>query len=106
MFRHLAEAGDAPIDCNSMYVVGKGDNLSSIAERAYGRRSLAQYLYEVNKENSVDPSELTTGTKLSIPCLSERDAPAASPGSDEAEINQQDNETRTLTNDPGPSAAQ
>jgi len=58
------------IDCDTTYVVQRGDNLSSIAQRAYGNQGLAQYLYDVNwRMVGDDPSQLQPGDQLSIPCI-------------------------------------
>jgi polar amino acid transport system substrate-binding protein len=58
------------ISCDTTYVVERGDNLSSIAQRAYGNQGLAQYLYDVNWQVvGDDPSQLQPGDRLSVPCL-------------------------------------
>lgn len=72
------------ITCGTTYVVERGDNLSSIAQRAYGNQGLAQYLYDVNWQVvGDDPSELQPGDRLSIPCLGTgRDSATAGGGSE------------------------
>jgi len=64
------------ISCDSTYVVERGDNLSSIAQRAYGNQGLSQYLYDVNWQVvGDDPSQLQPGDRLAVPCLPGPDGP-------------------------------
>jgi len=65
-----APASAQSIQCGSTYQVRSGDNLSKIAQQAYGNQGLAQYLYDVNwRVLGDDPSELRPGQSLTVPCL-------------------------------------
>lgn len=60
------------IACDTTYEVRRGDNLSKIAQQAYGNQGLAQYIYDVNWRVLGDnPSDLQPGQQLTIPCLPE-----------------------------------
>jgi len=68
----LSPAMAQQIPCDTNYVVKSGDNLSKIAQRAYGNQGLAQYIYDVNwRVLGDDPSDLQPGQQLTIPCLPE-----------------------------------
>ena len=46
------------------YVIQKGDNFSTIAQKIYGRASWAKWLAE---QNSIDPSKLQIGQEITLP---------------------------------------
>jgi outer membrane protein OmpA-like peptidoglycan-associated protein len=49
------------------YTVQKGDTLSKIAQKEYGRPYRWKYLYELNKDKIKNPSKLKPGQKIIIP---------------------------------------
>lgn len=49
------------------YIVKKGDSLSKIAAKEYGKAYRWKYLYELNKENIKNPDKLKAGQKIIIP---------------------------------------
>lgn len=49
------------------YVVRKGDSLSKIAQREYGKAHRWKYLYELNKDRIKNPNRLKVGQKIIIP---------------------------------------
>ena len=49
------------------YTVQKGDTLSGIAQREYGKPFRWKYLYEFNKDRIKNPNKLRPGTKILIP---------------------------------------
>jgi outer membrane protein OmpA-like peptidoglycan-associated protein len=49
------------------YVVKKGDTLSSIAAREYGKPHRWKYLYQLNKDKIKNPNKLKVGQKIVIP---------------------------------------
>ena len=55
------------------YTVQKGDSLSKIAKREYGKASLWPRIFEANKDQIKNPDLIHPGQKLRIP---EADAPA------------------------------
>ena len=52
-------------------VVRPGSRLAQIARRHYGNPDYWVYIYEANKDQIVNPSELPAGIELIIPDLSE-----------------------------------
>ena len=50
-----------------VHIVQSGENLSAIAQAAYGDASLWPRIYEANKDKIKDPSRLNVGTELIIP---------------------------------------
>jgi tetratricopeptide (TPR) repeat protein len=55
------------------YTVKKGDNLSSIAYKFYGDKSMWIKIYEANKSKIKDPDKIYQGQILSIPILQGKD---------------------------------
>lgn len=51
------------------YIVVKGDSLSRIAKRYYGKASLWNRLYEANRDRISDPDLIYPGQVLRIPEL-------------------------------------
>ena len=51
------------------YTVEKGDSLSKIAKRVYGKASLWRAIYEANKDNIKDPDLIYPGQVLRLPEL-------------------------------------
>ena len=49
------------------YVVGKGDNLSKIADKVFGDSSRWKEIYEANKDTISDPNKIYVGQELVIP---------------------------------------
>jgi outer membrane protein OmpA-like peptidoglycan-associated protein len=49
------------------YVVQKGDTLSKIAQKEYGKSYRWKYLYELNKDKIKNPNRLKVGQKIIIP---------------------------------------
>jgi len=69
----VSTANAQTIACDTTYEVQRGDNLSKIAQQAYGNQGLAQFLYDLNwRVLGDDPSALKVGDTLSIPCLQDR----------------------------------
>ena len=56
-------------------IVEPGDNLSTIAQRVYGKASQWKQIYEANKDQLESPDELKVGMKLKIPAR-QQSAPA------------------------------
>ena len=50
-----------------IYEIAKGDSLSKIAERFYGKASLYHRIHEANKELIPDPDKIYPGQKIKIP---------------------------------------
>lgn len=55
-----------PIQVGTQYVVACGDNLWSIAKRAYGKGSLYKYILEHNRQIK-NPNLIYTGQRIYIP---------------------------------------
>ena len=51
------------------YTVVKGDSLSKIAKRVYGKASLWQKIYEANRDHIDDPDLIYPGQVLRLPVL-------------------------------------
>ena len=51
------------------YVVKRGDTLSSIARKAYGKASLYRKIYEANPDLIKNPNRIYIGMKLRVPAL-------------------------------------
>jgi len=51
------------------YTVEKGDSLSKIAKRVYGKASLWREIYEANKDNIKDPDLIYPGQVIRLPEL-------------------------------------
>jgi len=49
------------------YTVVKGDSLSKIAKRVYGKASLWRKIYEANRDHIKDPDMIFPGQLLRIP---------------------------------------
>jgi nucleoid-associated protein YgaU len=58
------EASDAKVE---YYVIEKGDTLSAIARRFYGKASLYPKVFEANREVIKDPDLIFPGQKIRIP---------------------------------------
>ena len=56
-----------PEKSHKVYAVKKGDNLSSIAKRKYGKESQWTKIYEANKSKIKNPNLIYPGQKLIIP---------------------------------------
>lgn len=57
----------APAAAERSYVVVKGDSLSKIAQKFYGKASAWTRIYEANKDVIKDPDLIHPGQKLRIP---------------------------------------
>lgn len=53
-------------------IVRPGSRLAQIARRHYGNPEYWVFIYEANRDQIVDPSDLTAGIEIEIPNLSER----------------------------------
>lgn len=53
------------------YTVEKGDSLSKIAKRVYGKASYWQQIFEANKDNIKDPDMIYPGQVLRLPEIDE-----------------------------------
>jgi LysM repeat protein len=51
------------------YTVEKGDSLSKIAQKVYGKASLWRQIYEANQDNIKDPDLIYPGQVLRLPAL-------------------------------------
>jgi len=51
------------------YTVEKGDSLSKIAKRVYGKASYWRHIFEANKDNIKDPDLIYPGQVLRLPEL-------------------------------------
>lgn len=57
----------APVPAGRVYTVERGDTLSGIAQKVYGRSGLWRRIYEANRGAIPDPDRLKVGTELTIP---------------------------------------
>lgn len=81
------------LDCTKPYTVAKGDNLSIIAQRAYGSAGKYSMIYYANtKTLTSGPAILQVGQELRIPCLDEQSTSAATSPT------QENTSTTTTTN--------
>lgn len=55
--------------CDSIYMVQRGDSLSKIADRAYGRTTAYQAIFDYNPGIMSDPNLVPAGVGLYIPCI-------------------------------------
>ena len=62
-----APKGRAPETSSKIYSVKKGDNLSSIPKRKYGKESQWTKIYDANKDKVKNPNLIYPGQKLIIP---------------------------------------
>lgn len=51
------------------YTVEKGDSLSKIAQKVYGKASLWRKIYEANQDHIKDPDMIYPGQVLRLPAL-------------------------------------
>ena len=51
------------------YTVEKGDSLSKIAQKVYGKASLWKKIYEANQDHIKDPDLIYPGQVLRLPAL-------------------------------------
>ena len=51
------------------YTVEKGDSLSKIAQKVYGKASLWKQIYEANRDHIKDPDLIYPGQILRLPAL-------------------------------------
>ena len=58
------------------YVVGKGDNLSKIADKVLGDSTKWKEIYEANKDIISDPNKIYVGQELTIPGEEEPEQPS------------------------------
>lgn len=59
------------IVCDSIYMVQRGDSLSKIASRVYGRTSAYQPIFDFNPGIMTDPNDLPADVGIYIPCIDE-----------------------------------
>jgi polar amino acid transport system substrate-binding protein len=57
------------LSCDEVYVTKTGDNLSTIARRAYGRPTAYQSIFDYNPGVLKSPSSVPVGIELYIPCI-------------------------------------
>jgi nucleoid-associated protein YgaU len=55
------------------YVVVKGDSLSKIAKRVYGRANDWKRIFEANTDILKDPNKIFPGQKLKIPAADDKE---------------------------------
>ncbi len=55
--------------CDQVYVTKSGDNLSKIAQRAYGRPTAYQSIFDYNPGVLTSPSAVPVGVELYVPCI-------------------------------------
>jgi hypothetical protein len=63
--QHAEETPAAPRE--EYYVIQKGDTLSHIAQRYYGKASRWRGLFEANREVILDPDKIFPGQKIRVP---------------------------------------
>ena len=56
-------------DTLQSYTVEKGDSLSKIAQKVYGKASLWKKIYEANQDHIKDPDLIYPGQVLRLPAL-------------------------------------
>ena len=61
-----AQGGPGSIGARS-YTIEKGDTLSAIAQRVYGKASHWQRIFEANRDQLSSPDDIRTGMQLRIP---------------------------------------
>lgn len=59
------------LECGSVYTVKKGDSLSKIARRVYGRTSAYQPIFDFNPSVLSNPNQVPAGVDLYLPCIGE-----------------------------------
>jgi nucleoid-associated protein YgaU len=59
--------GATPEEAVQFYVIERGDTLSAIAKRFYGKASLYPKIFEANREVIKDPDLIFPGQKIRIP---------------------------------------
>jgi len=67
------------IECNKYYTVESGDTLERIAQKAYGRGSAFQLLYDANRDKISRPGFINIGLELWVPCPISDDQPTPPP---------------------------
>jgi len=70
----LITAGGEPaaaqnIPCDQMYTTQSGDTLSGIADRAFGRSTAYQIVFDYNPGQLQSPDRVPVGVDLYIPCI-------------------------------------
>ncbi len=55
--------------CDSIYMVQRGDSLSKIAKRVYGRTTAYQAIFDFNPGITSDPNVVPAGVGIYIPCI-------------------------------------
>ena len=63
----IAIKATKPVKVFATVIIEKGDTLSSIAQRAYGRSNRVEFLYQVNRETLASPDSLRAGQKVRVP---------------------------------------
>ena len=56
-----------PVETVEYYEIQRGDTLSAIAKRYYGKGSAYRRIFEANRELIKDPDEIYRGQKIRIP---------------------------------------
>ena len=62
-----AAPGAAPASDAKIHIVAKGETLSHIAQKYYGKASQYNKIFEANKDQIKDPDKIREGMKLRIP---------------------------------------
>lgn len=62
-------AAQQSAECGTYYMVRRGDTLSEIAERVYGRNARFRDIFEANRGRLLSPEEITRGDVIFLPCL-------------------------------------
>lgn len=69
-------SADAGSGCGTAYTIQRGDTLTEIAERVYGKSARYQEIFDANRDRLKDPARITGGDTIFLPCLDTAGAPA------------------------------
>jgi nucleoid-associated protein YgaU len=63
----VGHADTVPAGAGQTYTVQKGDTLSAIAQRHYGKASRWHAVFEANRDQLDDPDKIQPGQVLNLP---------------------------------------
>lgn len=63
-----AQAQAQELTCDATYIVKSGDTLSALSQRAYGRATAYQRIFDYNPGVLANPNTVPVGARLYIPC--------------------------------------
>lgn len=66
-FSNVTSQVSSTVDESANYIVQKGDNLSKIARHFYGNANAWKSIFDVNRDQLMDPDRIKPGQILKIP---------------------------------------